>query len=143
MIATYHLHGNRITKLMLLIDYCRRALMSLCHACKRKHGPTKVMTSCCRWGAISCTKTPTAGTALPRHSILLQCLASRHSLVIGCNRYRNLDRLIAAVNADGRVHARYSTPDEYAATKHASNLTWPIKYDDFFPYSSNAHEVWR
>ena len=60
-----------------------------------------------------------------------------------CNRYRNLDRLIAAVNADGRVHARYSTPDEYAAAKLASNLTWPMKFDDFFPYSSDKHEVWR
>jgi hypothetical protein len=58
-------------------------------------------------------------------------------------RYRNLDRLIAAVNSDGRVHARYSTPDEYAAAKLAANLTWPMKFDDFFPYSSNEHEVWR
>jgi hypothetical protein len=60
-----------------------------------------------------------------------------------CNRFRNLDRLIAAVNADGRVRARYSTPDEYAAAKQASNATWPTKFDDFFPYSSNEHEVWR
>jgi hypothetical protein len=58
-------------------------------------------------------------------------------------RYRNLDRLIAAVNADGRLHARYSTPDEYAAAKRASNVTWPMKFDDFFPYSSDEHEVWR
>ena len=64
-------------------------------------------------------------------------------VLIFCNRYRNLDRLIAAVNADGRVHARYSTPDEYAAAKLASNLTWPMKFDDFFPYSSDKHEVWR
>ena len=37
--------------------------------------------------------------------------------------YSNLDRLIAAVNADGRVTAQYSTPDIYADAKHNAQLT--------------------
>lgn len=41
--------------------------------------------------------------------------------------YKNLDRLIDAVNADGRVAAQYSTPDIYAAAKHAESLSWTVK----------------
>jgi alpha-mannosidase len=122
-----------------LLTCRRRASMSLCLGCERKRALFKVMISCCRWAATSCTKMPIDGRDrtpwnFPNLALILVC---------SFNRYRNLDRLIAAVNADGRVHARYSTPDEYAAAKLASNLTWPMKFDDFFPYSSNEHEVWR
>ena len=49
--------------------------------------------------------------------------------------YKNLDRLIDAVNADGRVAAQYSTPDIYAAAKHAESLSWTVKTvdQDFMP----------
>ena len=45
--------------------------------------------------------------------------------------FHNLDQLIDGVNADGRVKALYSTPSIYLAAKHAENLTWPLKTDDF------------
>jgi alpha-mannosidase len=96
--------------------------------------------SCCRWVVTSCTKTPIAGS---HHSLWKRPHLADSFRFCLCNRYRNLDRLVAAVNADGRVHARYSTPDDYAAAKRASNLSWPMKFDDFFPYSSDEHEVWR
>lgn len=35
---------------------------------------------------------------------------------------------------DGRVHALYSTPSIYTDAKHASNESWPVKYDDYFPW---------
>ena len=49
--------------------------------------------------------------------------------------YSNLDRLIQAVNADGRVAGRYSSPDEYTSAKHIENLTWTVKTtdQDFMP----------
>ena len=47
--------------------------------------------------------------------------------------YKNLDKLIAGVNADGRINVFYSTPTQYVAAVHASNLTWTVKTDDFFP----------
>ena len=47
--------------------------------------------------------------------------------------FKNLDRLMDAVNADGRVAVRYSTPSQYVTAVHAANLTWTVKTDDFFP----------
>jgi len=34
---------------------------------------------------------------------------------------------------DGRVHVLYSTPSIYTDAKHASNESWLVKYDDYFP----------
>jgi len=56
--------------------------------------------------------------------------------------FTNLDKLIAAVNKDGRVTARYSTPSEYVEAKHAANLTWTLKTDDIFPYADGADSYW-
>jgi alpha-mannosidase len=57
--------------------------------------------------------------------------------------YKNLDKIIAAVNTDGHVHAFYSTPADYFAAKAAySKKTWPLKVDDFFPYADRAHAYW-
>jgi hypothetical protein len=41
--------------------------------------------------------------------------------------FKNLDKLITAVNADGRVNVFYSTPSEYVDAVHAANLTWTVK----------------
>jgi hypothetical protein len=55
----------------------------------------------------------------------------------------NLDRLITAVNKDGRVNAFYSTPDEYVKAIHASNHpAFSVKTDDFFPYADNPYSYW-
>ncbi|NXF28103.1 MA2B1 mannosidase, partial [Rhodinocichla rosea] len=41
-----------------------------------------------------------------------------------------------------RVHALYSTPSCYLRELHRANLTWPLKTDDFFPYSDGPHQFW-
>ena len=46
-----------------------------------------------------------------------------------------MDKLIHYVNLDGRVNAFYSTPEAYVDAKHSFNASWPLKTDDFFPYS--------
>ena len=46
--------------------------------------------------------------------------------------FLNLDKLIKAVNADGRVNVFYSTPSIYYKAKMASNLTWTQKTDGWF-----------
>lgn len=56
--------------------------------------------------------------------------------------FKNLDKLIHYVNLDGRVNVFYSTPSQYTKSKRESNVTWPTKQDDWFPYADNAHAFW-
>ena len=56
--------------------------------------------------------------------------------------YKNLDYLIAAINADGRATAFYSTPIEYFAAKAAETEPWPLKVDDHFPYADSPGNYW-
>ena len=51
-------------------------------------------------------------------------------------------KIIRAVNANGTVHATYSTPSEYVRAKLAQNITYSVKTDDFFPYISDPQSVW-
>lgn len=70
-------------------------------------------------------------------------------LLMGCDYeyenaaawYTNIDTLIAAVNADGRVKALYSDPATYTAAKHAENLAWSVKRDDFMPCAQEWSEA--
>lgn len=55
--------------------------------------------------------------------------------------YKNLDKLIHYVNKDGRLNAFYSTPSLYTEAKHAANLTWSVKEDDFFPCTPGEGEA--
>ena len=57
--------------------------------------------------------------------------------------FPNMDKLIDAVNADGRVAMKYSSPMEYLAAKKAEAVTWPMTTGDFFPYADGAHQFWR
>ena len=41
-----------------------------------------------------------------------------------------------------RFNAFYSTPTVYTTAKHAANLTWTTKADDFFPIARQPHEIW-
>ena len=61
--------------------------------------------------------------------------------------FANMDKIIAAVNADGRVRARYSTPAEYVAEKRAETASgaveWPLTNGtDLFPYRDVPNAVW-
>ena len=57
-------------------------------------------------------------------------------------RFKNLDKLIHHANLDGRVNVFYSTPAVYTAAKHAYNISWPLKTDDFFPYADCPTCYW-
>ncbi|XP_031470049.1 lysosomal alpha-mannosidase [Phasianus colchicus] len=60
--------------------------------------------------------------------------------------FKNMDKLIDHVNArqsnGSRVHVLYSTPSCYLWELHRANLSWPVKTDDFFPYSDGPHQFW-
>ncbi|XP_009386958.2 alpha-mannosidase isoform X1 [Musa acuminata AAA Group] len=56
--------------------------------------------------------------------------------------FKQMDKLIHYVNKDGRVHALYSTPSIYTDAKNAENETWPLKTDDYFPYSDSENAYW-
>uniref|UniRef100_A0A3P9MSJ1 Alpha-mannosidase n=2 Tax=Poecilia reticulata TaxID=8081 RepID=A0A3P9MSJ1_POERE len=60
--------------------------------------------------------------------------------------YKNLDKLIRYVNDQqgngSNVNVLYSTPSCYLQELHKTNLTWPLKTDDFFPYADSAHSFW-
>ncbi|KAK1423560.1 hypothetical protein QVD17_18864 [Tagetes erecta] len=56
--------------------------------------------------------------------------------------FKQMDKLIHYVNKDGRVHALYSSPSIYTDAKFASNMSWPLKTDDYFPYADGADSYW-
>ncbi|PON50481.1 Glucan biosynthesis, periplasmic [Trema orientale] len=56
--------------------------------------------------------------------------------------FRQLDKLIHYVNLDGRVNALYSSPSIYTDAKYATNESWPLKTDDFFPYADRDNAYW-
>ncbi|XP_074647600.1 lysosomal alpha-mannosidase-like [Tubulanus polymorphus] len=60
--------------------------------------------------------------------------------------YSNMDKLIEYINnrqANGsKINAFYSTPSCYLYANNKAGLRWPTKSDDFFPYASDAHQMW-
>ncbi|XP_034262785.1 lysosomal alpha-mannosidase [Pantherophis guttatus] len=60
--------------------------------------------------------------------------------------YKNMDKLIYHVNAQqlkgSRVNVFYSTPSCYLWELNKANITWTMKYDDFFPYADGPHQFW-
>jgi len=60
--------------------------------------------------------------------------------------YKNMDKLIKYAN-DRQVNGSnfnlfYSTPSCYVKALNDADYTWPVKSDDFFPYSSDEHSYW-
>ena len=53
--------------------------------------------------------------------------------------FEQMDKLIEYFNKHNtaNITLMYSTPGEYLDSLYAQNLTWPVKYDDMFPYSDN------
>jgi len=41
-----------------------------------------------------------------------------------------------------RYNFRYSTPSDYVNALARLNVSWPIKYDDMYPYSDNPKGYW-
>lgn len=94
-------------------------------------------------GATLCTKTPTRGSrtvSLPVTNVVSQLFNIQLLIVSLC--HCAVDKLIHYVNLDGRVNIFYSTPSIFAQALYATNYTWPVKTDDFFPYASNDHAYW-
>lgn len=56
--------------------------------------------------------------------------------------FREMDKFVHHVNLDGRVNTFYSTPSIYTDSKFSSNITWPLKHDDFFPYADGPTAYW-
>ena len=84
----------------------------------------------------------TSDAAVTAGSHILWPMGCDFNYIAGALWFVNLDKLIAAVNADGRVRALYSTPLDYTKAKLAENATFPWKTDDFFPYADGPHQFW-
>ncbi|XP_053232372.1 lysosomal alpha-mannosidase [Podarcis raffonei] len=60
--------------------------------------------------------------------------------------YKNMDKLIKHVNAKqlngSHVNVLYSTPSCYLWELNKANISWTVKYDDFFPYADGPHQFW-
>ncbi|XP_066472931.1 lysosomal alpha-mannosidase [Tiliqua scincoides] len=60
--------------------------------------------------------------------------------------YKSLDKLIKHVNAQqsngSYVNVLYSTPSCYLWELNKANMSWSVKYDDFFPYADGPHKFW-
>jgi hypothetical protein len=56
----------------------------------------------------------------------------------------NMDPLVKRLNQKygDRANFFYSTPNNYLKAVHATNTTWPLKTDDFFPYADQPHTYW-
>lgn len=61
--------------------------------------------------------------------------------------FKNLDKLMKAVNEDGRLNMFYSTPSIYTEAKNKQQnelgIKYPTKQDDFFPYGTTSEHRGR
>lgn len=58
--------------------------------------------------------------------------------------YQMYDNLIEYMNRHhgDKYEFRYSTPSDYVDAVKKANVTWPVKFDDMFPYEDSPQEVW-
>jgi hypothetical protein len=58
--------------------------------------------------------------------------------------FDQMDKLIAYFNEHNtaNITLMYSTPGAYIDSLYKQDLTWPVKYDDMFPYSDNPQDYW-
>jgi len=80
---------------------------------------------------------PTLGSLLP----LFAPVATDFSGENAQTWYRNIDKLVHHVNANGTFNALYSTPSIYTSAKVASTPL-PQRDEDVMPYFDDAHAVW-
>jgi hypothetical protein len=57
--------------------------------------------------------------------------------------FKNADRLINYINSNyPNVTLLYSTPGQYIDALYNANITWPVRYDDMFPYADKPEDYW-
>jgi hypothetical protein len=57
--------------------------------------------------------------------------------------FLSMDRLISYFNSHiSDATVLYSTPSDYLDALIAQDLTWPVRYDDMFPYADIAEDYW-
>jgi hypothetical protein len=58
--------------------------------------------------------------------------------------FKNVDKLIKYINNRPEYGLKiiYSTPGEYIQAIQKEKATYPVKTDDFFPYSDGNHSMW-
>ncbi len=54
-----------------------------------------------------------------------------------------MDRLISYFNSHmTNATVLYSTPSEYLDALISQDITWPVRYDDMFPYADQEQDYW-
>jgi len=58
--------------------------------------------------------------------------------------FKNFDKLLKYINSHPElgVNIMYSTPDDYIEAIQKEKVSYPVKYDDFFPYADQSHSFW-
>mmetsp|Transcript_30442 Transcript_30442/g.29829 ORF Transcript_30442/g.29829 Transcript_30442/m.29829 type:complete len:132 (-) Transcript_30442:773-1168(-) len=57
--------------------------------------------------------------------------------------FKNMDRLMSYFNSHyDDATLIYSTPSDYLNAIIDQDLTFPVKYDDMFPYADQAEDFW-
>jgi hypothetical protein len=57
--------------------------------------------------------------------------------------FGSLDNMISYINTRyTNVTLLYSTPGNYLDAIIAANMTWPVRYDDMFPYADLPQDYW-
>ncbi len=58
--------------------------------------------------------------------------------------FKNMDKMIKYTNQlnGTTVNLFYSTPSCYIKALNDAGKSWPVKTDDFFPYSNDPHAYW-
>jgi len=79
-----------------------------------------------------------------RSSDLFHTLGEDFAFQDGHMDFKNYDRLMKYINSQPQynVNVFYSTPNTYIDTVNAQNITYPFKYDDFFPYADVPTGYW-
>ena len=58
--------------------------------------------------------------------------------------FQNIERIIEYINKHNKANMTLvmSTPQTYINALKAENITWPVKYDDMFPYAHTSNDYW-
>lgn len=89
--------------------------------------------------------------AITRGPDIMLTMGSDFHYSAAASWFKNLDKLMDAVNEHSqrntnstkrRISVFYSTPHEYVKAKASYDKEWPVKVDDFFPYSDAVEAFW-